>query len=97
MEKSKLISVRIYPETLAQIDAIAKTDPALTRSVIINQLLYNCVACASPAILFRLYSTFHAADKGMHVEFGTRNQLRKALQIYEDEYKKAAADNSKDI
>lgn len=69
MEKLKLISLRIEPETLAKIDELAKRHGYYTRSAIINRLLANVLNCSDKDTLWRMLSTYNAHQIGYEVSF----------------------------
>lgn len=69
MENLKLISVRIEPEILKQIDELAEKQSYRTRSNIIQTILKNVIECADSGALWRIIDTLYAYDKGYKVEF----------------------------
>ena len=69
METLKLISVRLERNTLEAIDKLAQRQGIYKRSWIINNLLANCVNCATPGDFWRIASTFEAERKGYTLTF----------------------------
>lgn len=69
MDKMKLISVRLYSDTLAQIDLLATAQSYRKRSFIIQQILKNVLTCSDDDTLAKIVDTFGAYDKGYLVSF----------------------------
>lgn len=58
-ESTTLISVRLEPKTVKAIDRWCEKYPIYNRSVVINRLLYACVALITPKDFKSLISHFH--------------------------------------
>lgn len=71
MEKLKLISLRVEPETLRKIDEIAAQYDYYNRSSIINNLLGAVLKCSNENTLWRIISTPFPYEKGYVVNFET--------------------------
>lgn len=56
---STLISVRVETRTVKALDAFCKRYPIYNRSILVNRLLYSCVALASPDTFKELVNEFH--------------------------------------
>lgn len=69
MEKLKLISLRVNPETLRKIDDIAARYDYYNRSSIINNLLDAVLKCSAAGTLWKMISTHHPYEKGYAVKF----------------------------
>lgn len=69
MENLKLISVRLERNTLDAIDEFAKQQRHFTRSWVINNLLANCVNCATSNDFWRMATTYQAEKKGYKLTF----------------------------
>lgn len=69
MENLKLVSVRLIPENLREIDKLVKSHDYWTRSLVINNLLNACLKCCNPGTLFKMVSTYYPDDKGYTIDF----------------------------
>lgn len=56
---STLISIRVETRTVKALDAFCKRYPIYNRSILVNRLLYSCVALASPDTFKELVNEFH--------------------------------------
>lgn len=56
---STLISVRVETRTVKALDAFCRRYPIYNRSILVNRLLYSCVALASPDTFKELVNEFH--------------------------------------
>lgn len=56
---STLISVRVETRTVKALDAFCRRYPIYNRSILVNRLLYSCVALASPDTFKQLINEFH--------------------------------------
>lgn len=56
---STLISIRVETRTVKALDAFCKRYPIYNRSILVNRLLYSCVALASPDTFKELVYEFH--------------------------------------
>lgn len=69
MDKLKLISIRVIPETLQEVDNLASKHGYLNRSVIINNILRNVILCANPDVLWKIISTYSPHTCGYSIDF----------------------------
>ena len=69
MEKLKLISVRIEPDTLRKVDELAKRHDYYTRSSILNLLLKAVLTCSTGGTLWRMISEYYPYEKGYVCKF----------------------------
>lgn len=69
MEKLKLISVRIEPETLRKLDELARKHEYYNRSSILNRLLKAILTCSAGGTIFRMISEFYPYEKGYVCKF----------------------------
>lgn len=69
MEKMKLISIRLEPDILREIDTLASKHDYLKRSAIINNILRNVIKCSSPGTLWKIISTYSPHTCGYTVQF----------------------------
>lgn len=69
MEHLRLTSVRLDPETLRKIDAVAEAHYYLTRSSIINAILTNVVNCSDEDTLWRIIRTYAPHTCGYMINF----------------------------
>lgn len=56
---STLISVRVETRTVKALDSFCRRYPIYNRSILVNRLLYSCVALASPDTFKELVNEFH--------------------------------------
>lgn len=56
---STLISVRVETRVIKALDAFSRKYPIYNRSILVNRLLYSCVALASPDTFKELVNEFH--------------------------------------
>lgn len=75
MEKLKLTSVRLDPETLQKIDLMAEKANYRNRSFIIQNILRNVLSCAESEVLWQIIDTRFAYEKGYTVDFHADAQL----------------------
>lgn len=75
MEKLKLTSVRLDPETLQKIDLMAEKANYRNRSNIIQNILRNVLSCAEDDVLWKIIDTRFAYEKGYLVDFHADAQL----------------------
>lgn len=71
---STLISVRVETRTVKALDAFCRKYPIYNRSILVNRLLYSCVALASPDTFKELVNEFHP----------DQDEYRLALEKLED-------------
>lgn len=69
MEKLKLVSVRLDPDTVRKIDEIATRYNYYKRSTIINLILTNIIKCADGRTLWKILSTYSPHTCGYKVVF----------------------------
>lgn len=75
MEKLKLTSVRLDPETLQKIDVLAEKQGYRNRSFIIQNILRNVLSCAESEVLWQIIDTRYAYEKGYTIDFHADTQL----------------------
>lgn len=75
MDKLKLTSVRLDPETLEKIDVLAEKQGYRNRSFIIQNILRNVLSCAESEVLWKIIDTRFAYEKGYLVDFRADAQL----------------------
>ena len=83
MENLKLISVRLDPEVLREIDKIASQHSYFTRNSIINILMGVVVKASAPGTLWKILSTPYYESKGYEIRF----EINPDKQKREKEYK----------
>ena len=69
MEKKKLISARLDKEVIDAVDSFAEKHDYLSRSSIINALLYVNLFCTDEDTFWQLLSVRHPYEKGYAVRF----------------------------
>ena len=60
-DNSTLVSVRLNPKVVKALDKYCKKFPIYNRSILINRLLYDCLALAKPET-FRCLVEFYQPD-----------------------------------
>ncbi len=83
MENLKLISVRVDPALLAEIDKIANGSRGTTRSYVINKLLDVVINCASAGTVLKMLSSYEPHRSGYTVRFEV-DRDRLAQPSYDD-------------
>lgn len=56
---STLISVRVETRTVKALDAFCRRYPIYNRSILVNRLLYSCVALADTETFKQMVNKFH--------------------------------------
>lgn len=56
---STLISVRVETRTVKALDAFCRRYPIYNRSILVNRLLYSCVALADTETFKQMVNEFH--------------------------------------
>lgn len=83
MEKLKLVSVRLEPDTLKKIDVIASKHSYWKRSTIINRILSNIINCSDKETLWKIISTISPHTCGYTVEFYVDKEKLENLPHFE--------------
>lgn len=84
MEKLKLTSVRLDPETLQKIDLMAEKASYRNRSNVIQNILRNVLSCAEDDVLWKIIDTRFAYEKGYTIDFHADGQLCKQRNQRQD-------------
>lgn len=69
MENKKLISIRLEPDVIKQIDIMAESSSYRTRSSIINRLLSVVLKCSTGGTINRMLSEFRPVERGFECKF----------------------------
>ena len=69
MEKLQLISVRLDPALLAEIDKIARNSRGMNRSYVIHKLLDVVINCAAAGTVLKMLSSYEPHRSGYTVRF----------------------------
>lgn len=83
MEKLQLISVRLDPALVAEIDKIAKGSRGMKRSYVIHKLLDVVINCASAGTLLKMLSSYEPHRSGYTVHFDVDRE-KLAQPSYDD-------------
>ena len=67
MENLKLLSVRLYPETVTQIEALVQRHRYWKRNTIICNVLRHVFSCISDADLYKLLSYYPRNGKKLKI------------------------------
>lgn len=67
MENLKLLSVRLYPETVIQIEALVQRHRYWKRNTIICSILKNVFSCTSDGDLYKLLSYYPRKSKKLKI------------------------------
>ena len=74
MGQTKLISCRIYDETLERIDKLLHVHSYLNRSAVINSILDVVTQCASETTLRDMLRTYDPYSSGYTIKFEKKDQ-----------------------